>query len=100
MISLHATRGANYWSRTPITQMDLNIGEYENISSADVPGFTQSLVAAMPVKDAAAIRPLATEAENVAVMTVPVANPAGASADTIAPWLLLESFRRAWWQCP
>ena len=48
MISLHATRGANYWSRTPITQMDLNIGEYENISSADVPGFTQSLVAAMP----------------------------------------------------
>ena len=48
MISLHATRGANYWARTPITRMDLTIGEYENISSADVPGFTQSLVAAMP----------------------------------------------------
>lgn len=48
MTTLHATRGANYWSRMPITRMDLNIGAYENISSADVPGFTQSLVAAMP----------------------------------------------------
>ena len=48
MTTLHATRGANYWSRMPITRMDLSIGAYENISSADVPGFTQSLVAAMP----------------------------------------------------
>ena len=48
MTTLHATRGANYWSRLPITRMDLNIGAYENISSADVPGFTQSLVSAMP----------------------------------------------------
>ncbi|HJP85379.1 MAG TPA: hypothetical protein VJ852_05285 [Gemmatimonadaceae bacterium] len=48
MTSLHATRGANYWSRLPITRMDLNTGAYENISSADVPGSTQSLVAAMP----------------------------------------------------
>ena len=47
-MTLHATRGANYWSRLPITRMDLNIGAYENISSADVPGFTQSLIAAMP----------------------------------------------------
>jgi cyanophycin synthetase len=28
--------------------MDLTIGAYENISSADIPGFTQSLVEAMP----------------------------------------------------
>lgn len=48
MTALHATRGANYWSRLPITRMDLNIGAYENISSADVPGFTARLVAAMP----------------------------------------------------
>jgi hypothetical protein len=48
MTTLHATRGANYWSRLPITRMDLTIGAYENISSADVPGFTQSLVTAMP----------------------------------------------------
>jgi hypothetical protein len=48
MTTLHATRGANYWSRMPITRMDLNIGAYEDISSADVPGFTESLVSAMP----------------------------------------------------
>jgi hypothetical protein len=48
MLTLHATRGANYWSRLPITRMDLDIGAYENISSADVPGVTQSLVGAMP----------------------------------------------------
>ena len=48
MTTLHSTRGANYWSRLPITRMDLTIGAYENISSADVPGLTQSLVAAMP----------------------------------------------------
>jgi cyanophycin synthetase len=48
MTTLHATRGANYWSRLPITRMDLTIGAYENISSADVPGFTNRLVSAMP----------------------------------------------------
>jgi cyanophycin synthetase len=48
MTTLHSTHGANYWSRLPITRMDLSIGAYENISSADVPGVTQSLVAAMP----------------------------------------------------
>lgn len=48
MTALHATRGANYWSRMPITRMDLNIGAYENISSADVPGFTQTLISVMP----------------------------------------------------
>ena len=48
MTTLHATRGANYWSRFPITRMDLEIGAYEEISSADVPGFTESLIAVMP----------------------------------------------------
>ena len=48
MTTLHATHGANYWSRLPITRMDLNIGAYENISSADVPGVTKALVSAMP----------------------------------------------------
>jgi hypothetical protein len=48
MLTLHATRGANYWSRLPITRMDLNIGAYENISSADVQGVTQALVNALP----------------------------------------------------
>lgn len=48
MTTLQGTRGANYWSRLPITRMDLTIGAYENISSADVPGFTNRLVSAMP----------------------------------------------------
>lgn len=41
-------RGANYWSKLPVTRMDLNIGAYEDISSADVPGFRESLMEAMP----------------------------------------------------
>jgi cyanophycin synthetase len=48
MTTLHATRGANYWSEMPITRMDLTIGAYENISSADVPGVTSALVTALP----------------------------------------------------
>jgi hypothetical protein len=48
MLALHATRGANYWSRLPITRMDLDIGAYENISSADAAGVTKSLIGAMP----------------------------------------------------
>src|SRR4051812_15524114 len=48
MTTLHAPRGANYWSRLSVTRMDLTIGAYEEISSADVPGFTESLVSAMP----------------------------------------------------
>src|SRR5947207_13164386 len=48
MMALHSTRGANYWSRMPVTRMDLNIGAYEHISSADASGFTQSLIEAMP----------------------------------------------------
>ena len=48
MTTLHATRGANYWSRLAITRMDLTVGAYEDISSADVPGVTAALVAAMP----------------------------------------------------
>ena len=48
MTALHATRGANYWSRRPVTRMDITIGAYEEISSADVPGVTASLITAMP----------------------------------------------------
>src|SRR5688500_12288104 len=48
MTTLHATRGANFWSTSPVMRMDLAVGAYEDISSADVPGFTEALVAAMP----------------------------------------------------
>jgi len=48
MATLHATRGANFWSTRPVTRLDLAVGAYEDISSADVPGFTDRLVQAMP----------------------------------------------------
>jgi cyanophycin synthetase len=48
MTGLHATRGANYWSRRPVTRMDITIGAYEDISSAQVAGVTAALVAALP----------------------------------------------------
>lgn len=46
--ALHATRGPNYWSRRPVTRLDLAVGAYSDISSADVPGFTEALLATMP----------------------------------------------------
>jgi cyanophycin synthetase len=48
MTTLHATRGANYWSRRPVTRLDIVVGAYDEISSADVPGVAASLIAAMP----------------------------------------------------
>ena len=48
MTTLHATRGANFWSTRPVMRMDISVGAYEDISSADVPGFTEALVNAMP----------------------------------------------------
>jgi cyanophycin synthetase len=46
--TLHSTRGINYWSRRPVIRMDLAVGEYDEIHSADVDGFTDRLVAALP----------------------------------------------------
>lgn len=48
MKSLSATRGANYWSRRAVTRIDLTLGAYDEISSAESPDFTERLVAALP----------------------------------------------------
>jgi cyanophycin synthase-like protein len=48
LTSLHATRGANFWSTRPVTRMDVAVGAYEHISSADVGGLTEQLVLAFP----------------------------------------------------
>ncbi len=48
MTTLHSTRGANFWSLRPVTRMDLAVGAFESVSSADVPGVTELLLAAMP----------------------------------------------------
>src|SRR3954465_4640355 len=46
--TLHSTRGINFWSKRPVIRMDMAVGEYDNISSADVDYFDKALVAAMP----------------------------------------------------
>ncbi len=48
MTTLHSTRGKNFWSLRPVTRMDLAVGAFEDISSSDIPGVTERLVAAMP----------------------------------------------------
>ena len=48
MTTLQSTRGYNFWSLRPVTRMDLVVGAYEDISSADVPGFVKRLLGAMP----------------------------------------------------
>jgi hypothetical protein len=46
--ALHSLRGANFWSQRPVTRMDLVVGRYDEISSADVPQVATSLQRAMP----------------------------------------------------
>lgn len=48
MTTLHATRGPNFWSRRSVIRLDLVVGAYDEISSADVAGVTDALVAAFP----------------------------------------------------
>ena len=48
MTTLHAIRGANYWSCEPVMRMDLAIGAYEQIPSSDAPWLIDQLVAALP----------------------------------------------------
>lgn len=40
--------GANFWSRRPVTRLDLHPGRYDEISSAEVPGFTDRLLEVLP----------------------------------------------------
>ena len=48
LTTLHATRGANFWSTSPVTRMDVSVGAYDHLSSADLPDVTERLVAALP----------------------------------------------------
>jgi hypothetical protein len=48
LTTLHATRGANFWSTRPVTRMDLCVGAFDDISSAELPGFVDRLVGALP----------------------------------------------------
>lgn len=48
LLGLRTLRGASFWSRRPITRMDVAPGAYDDLSSAQAPGFTEALVAALP----------------------------------------------------
>lgn len=48
LTGLHSLRGANFWSQRPVTRLDLVVGKYDEISSADVPGVLEALRRAMP----------------------------------------------------
>lgn len=48
MTALQALRGANFWSRRPVTRMDLLVGAYDDISSAAVPAVADALRQALP----------------------------------------------------
>jgi hypothetical protein len=48
LAGLHSLRGANFWSQRPVTRLDVVVGRYDEISSADVPGVFESLQRAMP----------------------------------------------------
>jgi cyanophycin synthetase len=48
LVGLRSLRGANFWSSRPVTRMDVAVGEYDEIHSAEVPGFTEALIRALP----------------------------------------------------
>ncbi|HUF28547.1 MAG TPA: hypothetical protein VMM18_16330 [Gemmatimonadaceae bacterium] len=48
LTTLHATRGPNFWSRRSVIRMDLDVGAYDDTSSADVGGVTEALLGALP----------------------------------------------------
>ncbi|HEY0972494.1 MAG TPA: hypothetical protein VGE02_16105 [Gemmatimonadales bacterium] len=48
MTALATIRGASYWSRRPVTRMDVVIGAYDDISSAEAPWVAERLLAALP----------------------------------------------------
>jgi hypothetical protein len=48
LVGLRSLRGANFWSSRPVTRMDVAVGAYDEIHSADAPGFTEALIRAMP----------------------------------------------------
>src|SRR5688500_2338704 len=45
---VRAMRGPNYWRLAPVITADLELGALETISSAEMPDFTERLLAAMP----------------------------------------------------
>lgn len=47
-LSVRTVRGASYWASFPVTRLDVAVGAYDEISTADVPGVGEALLAALP----------------------------------------------------
>ncbi len=45
---IRALRGPNYWRLAPVIACDVQLGNLEQLSSADIPGFNDRLLAAIP----------------------------------------------------
>ena len=48
MTRLRALRGPNYWRLAPVIACDIRLGSLESVTSADVAGFSDRLIAALP----------------------------------------------------
>jgi hypothetical protein len=48
LVSLRALRGPSFWSTRPVVRMDVAVGAYDEISSADVPRVADLLLDALP----------------------------------------------------
>jgi hypothetical protein len=48
LLSVRTLRGASFWSLGPVTRADVVPGAYDEISSAELPGFVDALLAALP----------------------------------------------------
>jgi cyanophycin synthetase len=45
---LRALRGPNFWRLAPVIACDMTLGSFENVRSADVPGFNERLLRLLP----------------------------------------------------
>lgn len=48
LLSLDTLQGVNFWSTRPVTRVDVVVGAYDDISSAEVAGVTERLLEALP----------------------------------------------------
>ena len=45
---LRALRGPNYWRLAPVVVCDVHLGSLESLTTADIPGFSDRLLEALP----------------------------------------------------
>ncbi|MDF1505490.1 hypothetical protein PYV61_21240, partial [Roseisolibacter sp. H3M3-2] len=46
--ALRLIRGPNYWAMRPLARLELEVGAYDELSSAELPGVSEALVEALP----------------------------------------------------